>query len=169
MIADMTFIPDVLLKIEQMAEDEGWDRPAVLYGLHAEQLTDDCTAVEVAEFPGFDQAMAITGHCYYALKAVTHALAIAGPHRPDLSGLFGIVLVDEAWVVKHDPDAPRPTGSLANHPDRVEQRFAWLVAADRSTKVLTRNRGKGPMWQGEWGSGRLVDATSELLAIALDQ
>lgn len=169
-IADMPFIPDVLLRIEQAAEDEGWDQPAALYALHAEEVTDECTAVGVAEFPGFDLAMGMTGHCYHALRAVIHALAASGPARPDLSGLFGIVLVDEAWMVKQEPGAPHPTGSLADHPDRIEQRFVWLIAADRSTKVLIRTRGAAePVWSGEWKEGRLVDATAELLAVALDR
>ena len=170
MIADMQFIPDVLLGLEEAAEAAGWDMPATLYSLHAEQLSGECTAVGVAEFPGFNLAMHLTGHSFHAATALRRSLKVAPPGvRPDLSGLFAVVLVDEAWAVKAKNGDPIPTGSFKDHPGRVEQRFAWLLAADGSSRTLTRNRGdSAPKWVDEWGGGRLSDAVRNLLITAME-
>lgn len=150
-IADMAFIPDILTRLEGMAEDEGWDRPAHLYGLYAEHVIDDVTAVGVGEFPGFDLAMELRGHSYHALTAIRgalHRVPSGDPRRPDLSGLFALVLVDECFSVKAEPGQPRPAGPFSEHPDRIEQRFVLLVAHDQSTKTLVRTRSGTPSRHG---------------------
>lgn len=165
-LADCEFVPALLRSLDTDREARGWDIPAELFAVTAESLTDQAMAVAVAEFPGWSMPMAGLGHCFHALTAanqVISGLPVADRTTPD--GLIGLVLVDEAWMVKPPPGMPKPTGSLAVHPDRVEQRFVWLVAADGSSRAITRERGAEiEAADCRWTSGRLVDAMSALMA-----
>lgn len=167
-IADSPFLLTALLELEQSANDAGWDRPARLYALTAERVSDTELAVGGVEFPGFGIAVHMSNHSHSAVLAVTEALRrYPDEVRQDLSGLFGVVLVDEAWIVQHDVDQPMPVGPLAEHPDRVEHRFALFVAGDESSRILMRRRGGEPEWaEGDW-DGRLTDAVRGLLSVAL--
>jgi hypothetical protein len=168
-IVDLPFVNEALLDIEAAAEKAGWDRPDCLYALCKTEMSGEVSAVEVKPFPGFELAVHLTGHSFYALQSVSAAVPIAPASiRAEWSGLMGLVLVDESWMVKVKEGEPHPTGSLADHPDRIEQRFVWLLGADGSSKTLTRARGKDPEWIAEWTGGRLVDATRELLTLALE-
>lgn len=167
-IADLPFVDDALKSIEADAEAEGWDCPAQLYAMCAENVSPEMGAITVSSFFGFDLAMYLTGYSYHALKAIARALPTAPQMvRDEWAGLIGLVLVDETWSIQQKDGEPRPTGSLAEHPDRIESRFVWLAAADGSSRVLTRRRGGEPEFVMDWSSGRLVDATREVLALAL--
>jgi hypothetical protein len=171
--ADASFIPDILDDLEAKAEAAGWDRPSTLYAMCAHAIDGTVGAVTLAPFPSYRIAASATGHSYAALLAVAGTLReqpaeIRNVILGDMAGLRGLVLVDEAWVVKATPGEPHPTGSLKDVPGRSEQRFVLLVCADGSTKTLTRARGEAPSYAGKFGSGRLLDAMRALLATALE-
>lgn len=178
-IADMDFITDILTRIDQNQEDDGWDKPAQLYSLHVEGIADGWSAIKVAEFPGFDIAMRCHGHSYHALETMASLLEkvarlnAAGhdlPTPPDMGGLFALALADEAFMVKQEPSEPRPEGNFRDIPGSVEHRFVLLVAADLSTRFMIHERATGNVTQdGEWRDGRLVKAMLRLLGTALPE
>jgi hypothetical protein len=165
-LSELELVPDLLRSLDSDREARGWDIPAELFTVTAEIITDQAAAVSVSEFPGWNQLMGGLGHCFHALTVANRIISgLPIEDRPTPDGLLGLVLVDEAWMVKPPPGAPNPIGSLAVHPDRVEQRFAWLVAVDGSSRTIVRERGADTTAdETQWSSGRLVEAMSALVA-----
>jgi hypothetical protein len=164
-IADTGTVAAAMTQLEGDADAAGWDQTPTLWAFHVEPITDGLSALTVGPFPGFDTAVGFTGHSFHALTALRQALSLSGPQtRPDTTGLTALALMDEAWMVKQQPGQPHPTGSFAEHPDRVEQRFVLLVAVDGSTRLLTRVRGEDTTsTAGEMNRGRLAEALTGLL------
>lgn len=167
-IAESPAITEMLTTIESDAGTRGWDNPASLYVISVEPLAGDFGAMTAMGFPGFDSAIKGTGHCFHALTAINEVIATSGPEsvaalRAALHGMIGLVLVDEAWTLRIKPGEQRPSGSFADHPDRIEQRFAWFMGVDGSTKTVSRERG-GQLVTGQWREGRLVGVMTELIS-----
>lgn len=160
-IAEAPFVDDLLIGAERAVHAKGWDKPATLFCVRVEQ-----DRVSVRVFPGWTHAVTLTGHSVQAADLCRVALSLASPgERPDLSGLFAILLVDEAWVVAAHDRLP----GLRNveNPASVEHRFAWLLGIDGSSRALTRSRGGEPeFFDGMFQQGRLLDALKGLIAEA---
>jgi hypothetical protein len=169
--ADQDFVAEILTTVEAAAEASGWDRPASLFAIEIAPISDDVAALTACPFPGFSRLLIETGYCVSAMTMLRSLLSGPGAAariRQAMPGLVALVLVDEAWMLVDPNGIPDDHGSLAEHPDRVEKRFAWLQAMDGSSRVVLRERGDVAAVQADdWRDGRVPEVMAALLETVL--
>lgn len=161
---------ETLWHLDGARERSGWDSAPDLLALYEVRCPTHDTTVAIggAEFPGWRLAMGMTGHSFHAMSSIITGLQAAPRdlvHRlVPPPGLVGVVLIDETWTLSVAPGTPRPQGSLANHPHRVEQRLTWLQTLDGRRALLAHERdGIAQIVDDvEQMGGRLADALAEI-------
>jgi hypothetical protein len=129
-LSELELVPDLLRSLDSDREARGWDIPAELFTVTAEIITDQAAAVSVSEFPGWNQLMGGLGHCFHALTVANRIISgLPIEDRPTPDGLLGLVLVDEAWMVKPPPRCAEPDRVARGAPG--PGRAAFRVAGGR--------------------------------------
>ncbi len=87
-----------------------------------------------------------------------------------IDGAVQGVFVSMAWMVTGDSDEDLPSGSLADHPDRVEVVSAFHATPDGDAihnAVLTRHDGKPPTIENGWTVTDVGEMSGGRIALAL--
>lgn len=167
----------IAVRVEEVAEERGWDQPATLYEIYGEdvpaELVDRFLEAKGAR-PDGDYLTVAFGVAETGILDGHPAHALVG-QRSQQESVLGAVLVSEGWNYPPDVMEEVASGKLAleelptpsEHPRRVEVRIVTAVFRDGTQRTVMRNRGESAhVWKdGANLQGRLVRALKLYLGI----
>lgn len=187
-LAENFFVVSLLARLARIAEETGWDQPAVLldakgYGLNGPDPDPDPETLDIRTTPRYDFDRILEsceGSVGDAMRAFQVSLGVrrllgVPDSTADDGRIFGLVLLAEAY--ERDVPVGERTSDMppaAEDPRSVQKRYVWFFGTDASESHFVQTRGEQgePVFvKGAPGAGRLRSCMAGVLIslIEMDQ